>query len=186
VQGQPRLAWSNRTWPGLDAPQPIAASHSRLHLGQSRPQLARASHTWPGLGPAAPNKCHVSGPQHQQSHEQVLDGQETLILCRLDQKAKVGSTWIDAPTLNCHNRHSKSILSVTKRRLFIPRLRGGLAAPPNRHTGQNRRKQPTFNHLRSKDQNVQVERRWITRPATPPHPAAPVILGPRDQPTSLT
>jgi hypothetical protein len=81
-----------------------------------------------------------------------------LILCRLDQKAKVGSTWIDGPTLNRHNRYSKSILSVTKRRWFIPRLRGGPAtprgpaAPPNRHTGKNRRKEPTLNRLRSKDQ----------------------------------
>jgi hypothetical protein len=60
--------------------------------------------------------------------------------------------------INCHNRHSESILSVTKQRWFIPRLRGGPAAPrgpatpPNRHTGQNRRKEPTLNRLRSKDQ----------------------------------
>jgi hypothetical protein len=66
-----------------------------------------------------------------------LDGRETSILCRLDQKAKVGSTWIDGPTLNHHNCHSKSILSVTKRRRFIPRHRGGPAAPPNHRADQN-------------------------------------------------
>jgi hypothetical protein len=54
--------------------------------------------------------------------------------------------------INHHNHHSKSILSVTKRRRFIPRLRGGPTAPPNRHTGPNRRKEPTLNRLRSKDQ----------------------------------
>jgi hypothetical protein len=52
----------------------------------------------------------------------------------------------------------RAILSVTKRRRFIPRLRGGPdaprgpAAPPNRHTGQYRRKEPTLNRLGSKDQ----------------------------------
>jgi hypothetical protein len=54
--------------------------------------------------------------------------------------------------INCHNRDSKTILSVTGRRRFIPQLRGGLAAPPNRHTSQNQRKEPTLNRLRSKDQ----------------------------------
>jgi hypothetical protein len=60
--------------------------------------------------------------------------------------------------INHHNHHSKAILSVTKWRRFISRLRGGpvaprgLAAPPNRHTDQNRHKEPTLNRLRSKDQ----------------------------------
>jgi hypothetical protein len=54
--------------------------------------------------------------------------------------------------INCHNRHSKAILSVTKRRWFILRLRGGPAAPPNSHTGQNRRKEPILNRIGSKDQ----------------------------------
>jgi hypothetical protein len=91
-----------------------ARPHQSRPQQASRPQLATAGHTWPGLGPAAPLgapapiKCHVSGPRHQQSHEQVLDGRETSILCRLDQKAKVASTWIDGPTLNRHNCHSKS------------------------------------------------------------------------------
>jgi hypothetical protein len=66
--------------------------------------------------------------------------------------------------INRYNRHSKAILSVTKRRRFIPRLRGGStaprepAAPPNRHTGQNRRKEPTLNRLRSKDQERPSQR----------------------------
>jgi hypothetical protein len=54
--------------------------------------------------------------------------------------------------INRHNRHSKTIMSITKRRWFIPRLRGGPAAPPNRHTGRNRPKELTLNRLRSKDQ----------------------------------
>jgi hypothetical protein len=54
--------------------------------------------------------------------------------------------------VNNHNRHSKSILSVTKQKRFILRLRGGPAAPPNRHTGQNRHKELTLNLFRSKDQ----------------------------------
>jgi hypothetical protein len=102
---------------------PAAPSQVRPHY--NRPQLARAGHTWPGLGSAAPTGapvplcalapiiCHILGPRHQQSHEQVLDGWETMILCRLDQKAKVGSTWIDGPTLNHRNCHQGVILDVT-------------------------------------------------------------------------
>jgi hypothetical protein len=60
--------------------------------------------------------------------------------------------------INRHNRHSKAILSVLGRRCFIPRHWGGpaaprgLAAPPNRRADRNRLKSPTFNRLRSKDQ----------------------------------
>jgi hypothetical protein len=92
--------------------------HGRPQLAAARPEPATAGHTWPGLGPAAPlgapapTKCHISGPRHQQSHKQVLDGRETLILCRLDQKATIGSTWIDGPTLNRRNRHQGVILDV--------------------------------------------------------------------------
>jgi hypothetical protein len=60
--------------------------------------------------------------------------------------------------INPHNHHSKAILSVLERRRFIPRRRGGPAiprgpiAPPNRRADRNRHKLPTFNRLRSKDQ----------------------------------
>jgi hypothetical protein len=54
--------------------------------------------------------------------------------------------------INRHNCHSKAILSVPERRRFIPRHRGGSAAPLNRHADRNRLKLPTFNRLRSKDQ----------------------------------
>jgi hypothetical protein len=35
-----------------------------------------------------------------------------LVNSRFDQKAKVGSTWIDGPTLNFRNRHQEVILDV--------------------------------------------------------------------------
>jgi hypothetical protein len=54
--------------------------------------------------------------------------------------------------INHNNRHSKAIFSIPERRRFIPRHRGGPAAPPNRHADWNRLKLPTFNRLRSKDQ----------------------------------
>jgi hypothetical protein len=54
--------------------------------------------------------------------------------------------------INRHNHHSKTILSVTEQRRFIPRLRGAPAAPPNRHADQSRLKLPTFNRFRCKDQ----------------------------------
>jgi hypothetical protein len=111
VQGRPHLARSSRTWPSPAAPQPAAA-------GQSRPQLARVGHTWPGLGSAAPTGvaaptiCHVSGPRHQQSHKHTLDGWDTPVNGRFDQKDKVGSTWIDGRTLNRRNCHQGVILGI--------------------------------------------------------------------------
>jgi hypothetical protein len=124
VQGQPHLARSGRslarfgrTTAGRSWPESVAA----------RPEPAAAGHTWPGLGPAAPlgapapTKCHVSAPRHQQSHEQVLVGRETLILCRLDQKATIGSTCIDGPTLNRHNHHQGVILDVPQHYRCITR-----------------------------------------------------------------
>jgi hypothetical protein len=57
-----------------------------------------------------------------------------------DQMDEAEITWINGstpPAINCHNRHSKAIMSVTKQRRFISRLRVGPAAPPNHHTGQN-------------------------------------------------
>jgi hypothetical protein len=60
--------------------------------------------------------------------------------------------------INRPNRHSKAILSVPGRRRFIPRHTGGPAgprgptAPPNCRADRNRLKLPTFNRLRSKDQ----------------------------------
>jgi hypothetical protein len=80
---------------------------------------------------------------------------------RLIEWMKFWSLGLMGPPLwpiNRHSRHSKIILSVTWRRRFMPHLRGGpdaprgSAAPPNRHADQNRLKLPTFNCIRSKDQ----------------------------------
>jgi hypothetical protein len=60
--------------------------------------------------------------------------------------------------INRHNRHSKAILGVPERRWFVTQHGVGPAAPPNRHTGRNRRKELTLNRLKS----IQGERRWIT------------------------
>jgi hypothetical protein len=43
---------------------------------------------------------------------------------RFDQKAKVGSTWIDEPTLNRRNRHQGVILDVPQHRRCITRQSG--------------------------------------------------------------
>jgi hypothetical protein len=63
--------------------RPAAPGQGRPQLGHNRPQLATTGHTWPGLGSAAqigapaplgapaPTICHVLGPRHQQSHEEV-------------------------------------------------------------------------------------------------------------------
>jgi hypothetical protein len=115
--------------------------------------------TWqvrPALpGVAAPAPWHTSSPSHAS-----LAG--ITWMNKIDQ-GNVGSIeWMNLGSLrsmgplvrliNCHNRHSKAILSIPKRRRFIPQHRGGPAAPPNRRADRNRHKLPTFNHLRSKDQ----------------------------------
>jgi hypothetical protein len=112
-------------------------------------------------GAAAPAPCHVPSPKHFLPHMHNLYERDWSRKHWFDRMDEVVITWINGPPLrpiNHHNCHSKTILSVTKRRRFIPRLRGGTtaprgsAAPFNRHTGQNRRKEPTLNRLRSKDQ----------------------------------
>jgi hypothetical protein len=90
------------------------------------------------------------------------------------------------PHLTARTVIPRPILSVTKRRRFIPRLRGGPAAPLNRHTGQNRRKEPTLNRLRSKDQERRSQEAVDHRASRTLDPAAPMKMGPRPQPTSLT
>jgi hypothetical protein len=93
--------------------------------------------------------------------------------------------------INRHHFHSKAILGVPKRRRFITRhgvrltAPRGPASPPNCHTGRNRPKELTLNRLRAVIRSVQGERQWITGPAAPLDLAAPVILGPRAQPTPL-
>jgi hypothetical protein len=131
-------------------------------------------------GAAGPAPCHVLSLEHFLPRVHNLDERD------LSRKRRFDRVCPPLQPINHYNRHSKSILSVTKRRRFIPRLKGGSAAPPNRHIGQNRRKEPTLNRLRSKDQERPSQRRWIIGPATPPHPAAPMKMGPRPQPTSLT
>jgi hypothetical protein len=53
--------------------------------------------------------------------------------------------------INRRNRHSKAIIGVPERRRFIPQHGGQPTAPPYRHTGQNRPKALTLNHLGSSD-----------------------------------
>jgi hypothetical protein len=92
---------------------------------------------------------------------------------------------------NYHNRHSNTIIGVLGQRQFIPRHRvgpaapRGPAAPPNRHTWRNRPKEPTLNRLRSSDQKRPRQQEVDHRLAAPLDLVAPVILGPRAQPTSL-
>jgi hypothetical protein len=156
-KARPHLASADRTWLG-----PAAHSQARPH--HIRPQVDRVGHSWPGLGSTAPigtpapTICHVSGPRHQQSHKHTLDGWDTPVNGRFGQKAKFGSTWIDVPTLNHHNRHSEAILDIPERRWCITRHRGGLAsprgpaAPIHPRAGRNRPKERTYNCVRSSDQ----------------------------------
>jgi hypothetical protein len=84
--------------------------------------------------------------------------QENVGLIEWMKLCSLGSMGPPLRPINHHNCHFNTIQSVTKRRRFIPQLGGGpvaprrLAAPPNRHTNQNQRKELTLNRLRSKDQ----------------------------------
>jgi hypothetical protein len=83
--------------------------------------------------------------------------------------------------INRHNLYSKAILGVPERRQFITRHRVGPAAPPNHHARWNRPLTTSGAVIRS----VQGERWWIIGPVAPLDPAAPMILVPCVQPTSL-
>jgi hypothetical protein len=54
--------------------------------------------------------------------------------------------------LNSHNHHSEAILDVREHRRCFTRHGGGPAAPIHSRAGRNRPKEPTYNHLRSSDQ----------------------------------
>jgi hypothetical protein len=94
--------------------------------------------------------------------------------------------------INRHNRHSKTTLSVTKRWWFISQLEVGWphlddrphlpTAIPAKTDARNRPSTASGARIRS----VQVKRQWIIGLATPLDPAAPMKMGPRPQPTSLT
>jgi hypothetical protein len=86
-------------------------------MGQTPQKLVRP-HL---LGPAAPSKILLSGTQHQQSHKHTLYGWDTLVNGLFDQKAMVGRTWIDGPTLNRHSHHQGVILDVPQHRRCITR-----------------------------------------------------------------
>jgi hypothetical protein len=70
-------------------------------------------------------------------------------------------TWINGSTSPADQPPQPSFQDHPERhqaKVVYPTVRGGptaprgSAAPPNRHTSQNRRKEPTLNRLRCKDQ----------------------------------
>jgi hypothetical protein len=162
-KARPHLAKFGRTWPGSTA-------HSQARPQHNRPHLARIGRSWPRvgstapigapvhLGALAPTICQVSSPRHQQSHKHTLDGWDTPVNGWFDQKAKVGSTWINGPTLNRHNHHSEATLGFPEDRRCITRQAGGPTAPIHLRAGWNRPKEPTYNRLRSSDQG---HPRWV-------------------------
>jgi hypothetical protein len=125
---------------------------------QARPALQVWSSwkVWPALPRGTSSVLNTSFPACTTWMNEIYQGNIGVI--EWMKLWSLGSMGPPLRSINRHKRHSKSILSVTRWRRFIPRLRGGPAAPrgsatpPNRHTGQNWRKQPTLNHLRSKDQ----------------------------------
>jgi hypothetical protein len=93
--------------------------------------------------------------------------------------------------INRHNRHCKAILGIPEQRRIIPWHRGGpaaprgSAAPPNCRVGRNRPRHRPLTASGAVTRGIQGKRWWVTRLAAPLDPSAPVILGPRAQPTSL-
>jgi hypothetical protein len=115
--------------------------------GTARPAgaagLAGATSPAGAVGPAwcdRPCRCGRTCPaprlrsESRSSRVHNFDEQDLSRQCRFDRMDEVVITWINgstSPPINHHNRHSKAILSVPERRRFIPRHRGGPAAPPN-------------------------------------------------------
>jgi hypothetical protein len=111
--GRPQLARAGRSqaragrsWlePVPARPEPDAAGHSRPHLARSRPgrtcRCARA-YQMPRLGSTTPTIPRTS-----------LGWTRNVDSMSVGSKAKIGSTWIDGPTLNRRNRHQGVILDV--------------------------------------------------------------------------
>jgi hypothetical protein len=145
-------------------------------------------------GAAGPTPWLVPSPMHLLSRGHNLDEQDPPRKHQFDRMEEVRITRINGPhvrPINRHNHHSKEILGVPEQRRFITRHRvgpdtsRGPVAPPNRHTGRNRPKELSLNCLRSSDQGIQGEMQWNTRLTAPLDLTAPVMLGPRVQPTSL-
>jgi hypothetical protein len=106
---------ASRSWPEPAAakPEPSAAGHSRPQLARARPgRTSRCARTYqmPRLGSTAPTIPRTS-----------LGWTRNVDSCRLDQKAKIVSIWIDGPTLNCRSRHQGVILNVPQHRRCITR-----------------------------------------------------------------
>jgi hypothetical protein len=126
------------------------------HQAQSALQVQPAWQVRPALaGAAGPAPClsllpNTSFPACTTWMNEIDQGNVGLI--KWMKLWSLGSMGPPLRSINRHNRHSKSILSITKWTRFIPRLRGGPAAPPNHHIGQNWHKEPTLNRHRSKDQ----------------------------------
>jgi hypothetical protein len=162
------------------------------HTGYARPhhQARLALQVRPALpGAAAPAPWLVLGPMHLSSPagttwmNEIDQGNVGLI-----EWMRLGSFESMGPLVrpfNRHNRHSKAVLGVPERRWFITRHGVGPAAPPNRHTGRNRPKEPTLNRLRSSDQE---RPRWEAvdhRAGHTPWSSRTWDIGPLTQPTSL-
>jgi hypothetical protein len=131
---------------------------STWRMSQARPhhQARPALQVRPALPRATSSVPNTSFPVCTTWMKEIYQGNVGLI--EWMKLWSLGSMGPPLRPINGHNCHSKSILSITKWRRFIPRLRGGPVAPrgpatpTNCHTGQNRWKEPTLNRLRSKDQ----------------------------------
>jgi hypothetical protein len=117
--------------------------------------------------------------------------QGNVVLIEWMRLGSLGSKDPPVRMINRHNCHSKAILGIPERTRFITRLGVGTttprgpAAPPNIIPAETDPGDRPSTASRVVIRSIQVERRWIIGPAAPPHPAAPVKMGPRAQPTSL-
>jgi hypothetical protein len=106
-------------------------------------------------GAATPALWLVPGPMHLLSTGttwmiEIDQGNASLI-----EWMRLGSLGSMGPLvrpINHHNCHSQAILGIPERRRFITRHGVWATAPPNRHIGRNRPKEPTLNRLRSSEQ----------------------------------
>jgi hypothetical protein len=128
------------------------------HTSQARRpyRCGRPCQERPALPCATSSVLNTCFPVCTTSMNEIYQGNVSLI--KWIKLWSLGSMGPPLRMINRHDRHSKTILSVTERRRFIPLLRGGptaprgLTAPPNSCADRNRLKLLTFNRLRRKDE----------------------------------
>jgi hypothetical protein len=128
--------------------------HRKVHiLGEIGTNTTHVLGTAEPLGTTGPAPCRVPSRKHRLVLKHNLDEQDSHVgLIKWWRLGSLGSMGPLIRSLNCHNHHPEVILGVPEQSWSITRHGGGPATPINSRARRNRPKEPTYNCLRSSDQ----------------------------------